>query len=144
MIFDSTNLFSDDQAITASAASTNVIDLGATQTPKNAANALTRDIGKGTPIPLRIQVTTAFATLTSLTVSVQTDDNSGFSSAATVATTPAIAVASLVAGYVFPLTVVPRGTLERYVRLYYTVAGSSATAGTVFAGFTFANEERDV
>ncbi len=144
MIFDSTNLFSDGQAVTASAASTNVIDLGATQTPQHAANAITRDIGKGTPINLRVQVTADFATLTSLTVGIQTDDNEGFSSATTVLSSPAIPVASLAAGYVFPLVVVPRGVLERYVRLYYTVAGSNATGGTVTAGFVFANEERDV
>lgn len=144
MIFDSTNLFSDAQAITASAASTNVIDLGATGTPKHAANAITRDIGKGSPIQLRVQVTTAFATLTSLTVGIQTDDNEAFSSATTVLSSPAVAVADLVAGYVFPLVVIPRGTLERYVRLYYTVAGTNATAGNVTAGFVFANEERDI
>ncbi len=144
MIFDSTNLFSDAQAVTASAASTNVIDLGATQTPKHAANALTRDIGKGTPIHLRAQVVTDFATLTSLTVSIETDDNEGFASAKTVIQSAAVVAADLVAGYVFPLVVVPRGTLERYVRLYYTVGGASATAGAVTAGFVFDNEERDV
>lgn len=144
MIFDSTNLFSDAQAVTSSAASTNVIDLGATDTPKHAANAITRDIGKGRPIDLRIQVVTDFATLTSLTVAVQTDTVEAFSSATTVLESEAVPVASLVAGYVFPIQWVPRGTLERYVRLYYTVAGTAATAGAVTAGFVFDSEERDV
>jgi len=144
MIFDSTNLFSDDQAITASAASTNIIDLGATNTPKHAVKAITRDIGKGKPIDMLIQVTADFATLTSLTVAVQTDDNEAFASPTTVISSGAVAVADLVAGYVFPIVFVPRGTLERYVRLYYTVAGTNATAGTIMAGFVFGNEERDV
>lgn len=144
MIFDSTNLFSDKQAITASAASTNVIDTGARDTPKHAVNAITRDLGKGKPIDMRVQVTTDFATLTSLTVTVETDDDEAFGSADTVLETQAIPVASLVAGYVFPIQVVPRGTLKRYVRLNYTVGGSNATAGAVTAGFVFANDEQDI
>lgn len=144
MIFDSTNLFSDAQAVTASAASTNVIDLGATDTPKHAANAITRDLGKGNTIALRIQVVTAFATLTSLKVGVQMDTVENFASAETVLESPAIVLASLVAGYVFPIQWVPRGVNQRYMRLYYTVAGSNATAGAVTAGLVFANEERDV
>jgi hypothetical protein len=144
MIFDSTNLFSDSQAITASAVSDNVIDLGVTQTPKHAANAITRDIGKGTPIELRVQVTEDFATLTSLVASIQTSDDEAFTSPVTVLSSPAVPAADLAAGYVFPLTMVPRGTMKRYVRMNYTVAGSDATAGAVLAGFTFANDQRDV
>lgn len=143
MIFDSTNLFSDAQAVTASAASTNVIDLGATDTPKHAAAAIVRDIGKGTPIQLRVQVVANFNTLTSIVVGVQTDTADSFGSATTVLSSPAVPLASLVAGYVFPITIVPRGTLERYVRLYYTVAGTAATLGQITAGFVFANDERE-
>lgn len=144
MIFDSTNLFSDAQAVTASAASTNIIDLGVTDTPQHAVNAITRDIGKGRPIDMRVQVVTTFNTLTSIVVGIETDDNTGFSSATTVLSSPAVLLASLVAGYIFPLQWVPRGTLERYVRLYYTVAGTSATLGKITAGFVFGNDERDV
>lgn len=122
MIFDSTFLFSDDQAVTATANSTNIVDLG-----------VSRDIGKGVPIPLLIQVTADFATLTSLTVTVETDDNDSFSSATTLASSGAIAAADLVAGYQFPLQYMPIGT-ERYLRITYTVAGTAATAGTVTAG----------
>lgn len=134
MILDSQNLFSDGQAVTASAASTNYIDLGAGGTPYEGASALGRAIGKGVPIALMVQVSVTFATLTSLAVSVETDDNTSFSSATTVVTTPAIGVASLVAGYRFPLEVLPHGINERYLRLYYTVAGSNATAGAIDAG----------
>lgn len=131
---DKLGTFSLDQAITATAASTDVVDLGATGTPKPGhTTALTRDIGKGTPIPIRIQVTETFATLTSLTVAIEVDDNSSFSSATTVLATQAIPLASLVAGYVFNIEFIPRNTNERYVRLYYTVAGSNATAGKVTA-----------
>lgn len=144
MIFDEQGLFSDKQVITASAASTNLIDLGATGIPPGGTlggkTNLSRDPGKGTKVPLRIQVTEDFATLTSLKVAVQTDDNSDFSSAKTVLETEAIAAADLVAGYVFSIDSIPLGVAERYLRLYYTVAGSDATAGKVMAGVTASNQ----
>src|SRR3546814_13234733 len=86
MIMDNTLVFSDGQAITAEAGSTNVIDLGATGTPYGAASALVRDIGKGgCNISLYVGVVEAFNTLTSLQISLQVDDNAAFSSAKTVA-----------------------------------------------------------
>lgn len=133
MIFDAQTRFSNAQAVTASAASTNVIDLGAAGTPYGSSTALSRDQGV-MHIPIHIQVVTAFATLTSLKVAVQVDDNSSFSSATTVLETEAIPAASLVAGYVFNIDSFPLKTNERYVRLYYTVAGSDATAGAITAG----------
>ena len=123
MILDSQGLFSDDQAITASAASTNYIDL---QTADN--------IGIGGAIPLLIQVTEAFDNLTSLAVAVQQDDNSSFSSATTLATAT-LTLAELVQGAKFPIHFMPRNG-ERYIRVYYTVTGTAPTAGQVTAGFT--------
>lgn len=143
MIFSKQSLFSDDQAVTASAASTNYLDLGAAGTPYGG-TALTRDLGKGNKLKLNVQVTTAFATLTSLKVAVQVDDNSSFSTATTVLETEAIAAASLVAGYVFNLDEIPLRTSERYVRLYYTVAGSDATAGNIHAGLTMGQQTNSV
>ena len=140
MIFSNQDIFSDYQAITASAASTNVIDLGDTGRVIGETADLSQDAGAGRKIPLRIQVTTAFATLTSLKVAVQTDDDSAFGSPTTVLETEAIPVASLVAGYVFNIDEIPLKTNERYVRLYYTVAGSNATAGKIFAGINLGNQ----
>jgi hypothetical protein len=136
MLLDEQALFSDDQAITASAASTNYMDLGETATPPGAPAALVRDLGGANKIELLVQVTEDFADLTSLTVTVQVDDNTSFSSPKTVGSSGAIAVADLTAGKIFPLTILPPGTDERYLRVYYTVAGSSATAGKVTAGIT--------
>ena len=133
-LFDNAGLFSEDQAVTATAVSTNSIDLGLMETPVGAAGPLVLDAGLS-EIPILVQVTTTFATLTSLVVSVEMDDNSSFSSATTVARSEAIPAASLVAGYKFRLPAsIPEGTTERYVRLKYTVAGSDATAGKIFAG----------
>lgn len=131
MIFDNTNIFSDDQAITATAASTNVIDLGASR----------GDIGKGIPIPILVQVTTAFATLTSLTVAIQTDSVENFASPKTL-TEQTIALASLTAGAKFGFNILPLGTDERYLRVYYTVTGSNATAGNITAGIVAAIDQR--
>ncbi len=143
MLFDKQNLFSDAQAITATAASTNVIDFGAPQTPKHAKNAITRDIGKGNKPALRIQVVEAFNTLTSLTVAVQVDDAEGFGTATTVMDM-SVPLASLIRGAVILPDVMPRGINKRYMRLNYTVVGTNPTLGKITAGLVFGNEERDV
>jgi hypothetical protein len=141
MIFDQQNLFSDGQAITATAASTNYIDLGATGTVPGADSAVVRDIGKGTPIPLRIQITEAFNNLTSLTVALQVDDNTSFSSPTTVES-EVVALADLTLGAVVnAIKYIPPGVDERYVRLNYTVTGTAPTAGKVTAGVVAAHQE---
>lgn len=145
MIFSAQQDFSVDQAITASAASSNVIDLGAPGTVLNAPYPLNRDIGRGTPIPLLVQVTANFATLTSLKVAIQSSDTEAFGGQVdTVLESEAIPVAQLVAGYQFPIQFIPKGVKHRYVRLFYTIAGSSATAGTVSAGITMGNQDTSV
>lgn len=137
MILSKQGNFSEAQAITTTAASTNIIDRGAPGTPLGAPTTVPRDLGKS-EIPILIQVVTTFATLTSLQVTVQADDDVAFGSPTTVLTTQAIPVASLVAGYKFPIRHLPLGITERYIRLNYTVAGSAATAGAVTAGLVAA------
>ncbi len=134
MIFDLQSLFSDGQAVTVTAASTNVIDLGATGTPISGIAPLKRDLGAGGPVPVRIQVNETFAGLTSLQVEMEVSDAEDFSSGVeVVADTGAIAAADLVAGYVFPPQYIPMNTDKRYVRLNYTVVGT-ATAGQMTSG----------
>ena len=120
------DIFSDDQAVTASAASSNFVFVGKQFMP-------------GEPVDILVRVTTTFATLTSLTVAVQEcDTESG--SYATVASTAAIPAASLVKGYEFKLNYLPRVT-KPYVKLLYTVAGSNATAGKIFAALEAGEDE---
>lgn len=133
MIFDQQTLLSDAQAITATAASTNVIDLGPIAT------GIVRDIGKGKPIPIRIQVVEAFNNLTSLAIALQTDDADTFGSAKTV-WTQTVVLADLKAGYVAIPEYIPRGTNERFMRLYYTVTGTAPTTGKITAGVTMGNQ----
>lgn len=121
MLFDAKLLMSNKQAITATAASTDVID---TANPK--------DYGKGGDVPLAIQVTESFNNLTSLAIAIQTDDNSAFSSPKTLATVTVLA-ADLVVGYKSPIITLPQGC-ERFLRINYTVTGTAPTTGRVMAG----------
>lgn len=139
MILSAEQLFSDDQAVTATAISTNVIDLGVAGTPYGAAAALNQDVGKGAPIPILVQVTTAFNTLTSLTVTVETSANSDLSSS-TVLATESILLADLVAGKQMFNQVVPNGADQRYLGVRYTVVGTPPTLGNITAGITMGNQ----
>ena len=129
-ILDNQTLLSDRQAITATVASTNTIDLS----PISA--GIVRDIGAGSCVPLLIQVVEQFNNLTSLAVQIEVDDNSAFSSPKTVMSTGPIPLASLVAGYQFNIDNFPRGTDERFVQLRYTVVGTAPTLGRITAGVT--------
>ena len=134
MIVDNTLVFSDSQAITADAASTNIVDIGAAGTAYGHSAAVARDIGKNTEIPLFISVTETFTNLTSLNIKVQVDDAAGFGTVVTVAQSGEIALASLVAGYKFTFPAeLPEGVNKRYVRLYYDITGSAPDAGKIFA-----------
>ena len=139
MILSAQEIFSDDQAVTATAISTNVIDQGVPGTPYDAKAALNRDLGKGTPIPILIQVTTAFATLTSLTITLETSAAAALTSAV-VLDTQVIAVADLIAGKQTFMQYVPNGDTLRYIGVRYTVGGSNATAGNITAGISMGNQ----
>lgn len=143
MIFSENLILSDQQAVTATAVSTNVIDLGATGTVHGDSGALVRDVGPGTPIPLLIQVTDDFATLTSLTISVQVDADAAFSNQTTVLS-QTIPVADLVAGKKTAFVYVPHGVNERFLRLNYAVTGDNATAGKITAGIVAGDVQSNV
>lgn len=143
MIFDKTLLLSDAQAITADAASTNVIDLGAAGTVYGAAAALTRDVGKGNKITLLAQVVENFNTLTSLTISIQCDSDEAFGSPKNVAQ-QVIPLADLVAGKTFSIMYAPPGVDERYMRLFYDVTGTNPTTGKITAGVVAAVQTNGV
>lgn len=135
MLMDRTLLFSDGQAITATAASTNVIDLGATGTVYGASSPIVRELGFGTEAEMVVTVTQSFNNLASLTITLETDDNAAFSSPTTVWTSPAYSLAQLAtnAKYLLP-DAIPAGVNERYLRLKYTPAGTAPTLGKITAG----------
>ena len=144
--------FSSAQAITATAASTSIVDLtgfGSTFAPNltfgGTVYGADMGVGDGMAVPkIACFVGTTFLTLTSLTVSAQFAVDNGSNSPGTYQTyaeTGAIPVAALTAGAnigTFDLPKAPEGDLAQYplprfMRLEYTVAGSNATAGTVNA-----------
>lgn len=137
MIFSAQQLFSDDQAITASADSTNVIDLGAPGTPYGAVAPLTQDIGKGAKIPISVQITEAFNNLTDLTISISTGATTALG---TKVVSQTIALADLVVGKQISFDVLPNDIKERYLGIEYVVNGTAPTAGRVNAGITMGNQ----
>lgn len=146
MILDQTNLFSDAQVVTATAASENVIDLGATGVPQPVPQgapsvALKRDIGKGTPIDLLVQlVADTTGTPGTLTVELQVDDNEGFASAKTVESS---VMQGTDAGSRINMRYLPVGVDERYFRLNYVEAGGTTPSYTVTAGLVMAIGNND-
>jgi hypothetical protein len=131
MIMDQQSLFSDSQAITATANSSNVIDTLPSGGPNTKSG-----IGDGQDISLFAQVGSVnFATLTSLTIAlVSADDAALTTNVITHYTTGAILLAALTAKARLIGIDMPYGKYRRYVGLIYTVGGSSATAGSITAG----------
>lgn len=139
MIFSAQQLFSDDQAITATAISTNVIDQGVPGTVFGAAAALIRDQGKGNHIPFLVQCTVAFNTLTSLDITVETSAAAALTSPIVLAT-EVVLLANLVAGKQIFNQVINTGDTLRYLGIRYTVVGTPPTLGNVTAGITMGNQ----
>lgn len=117
--------FSDAQAVTSTAASTNVIDL--TVTAPN--------IGRGNNLLVQVATNEAATASGSATVTFALQDSADNSTFADIFTTGAIGKATLVAGYiVFTIAIPP--TVRRYLRINYTVATGPLTAGKFDAFIT--------
>ena len=114
---DETLFYSKEQAVTATANSTNVLDLGG------------GDLVHG--LYLVLQVGTAFAGLTKLEATLETADDAAFSSAETVMTLPGYSAESLTENKVLCKVCLPVG-MKKYSRIKYTVTGTG-TAGTMSA-----------
>lgn len=119
MILDAMHRFSNAQALTADARSTNAIDLGVTG----------RKIFAGIQMAILLLVSVAADFTTgdeTYEVQVRTDDDVDFGSPTTLSTT-AILAAALTAGskHVIPLS--PAAPCERYLELYYNVGGTTPT-----------------
>lgn len=139
MIFSQNQLFSDAQAITGDTVSTNVIDLGVTGTPYGAQAPLHGDKGKGTPIPILIQVVEEFNTLTSLRVTVEVSANANLTSS-TVISEQTITRVALNAKRQFDIQVLPTSADKRYLGIRYDVIGTNPTTGAITAGITMGNQ----
>lgn len=120
MILDADLQFSAAQDVaTASAASTNVIDLGAI-----------RNIAIGKPVYLIVSVTTALTNTGSCTVKLETDNDEAFGSATNAQAVGVFTTSALGTQLIVPIY--PHNISERYMRVYYTKSGT-IDAGNVDA-----------
>lgn len=125
MILDKENLFSDAQAITAAAGSTNTIDLG-----------IARNIGVGEELFVSVTVDTAFTDGSSdsyLDVALEGDSTESFTpdGTTTIGRIPALAAAGDKFLFRIPVDFVNN---YRYIRLKYTPGNGNLTTGAVTAG----------
>lgn len=123
MYIDYGTLLSNNQAITADAASTNAIDMGDSLYPSAR--------GGGAELVAVIHVAESFNNLTSLTIKLQTDDDEAFGAAVDL-TFMSLTLAELTAGRRVTLGIPTEG-LDRYLRLYYDVTGTNPSTGKIRA-----------
>jgi len=127
MFLDAQNQFDDNAAHLTTEASDNLIDLGGA-----------RDLGVGEEIYFVIQVDTAFTDASSnstMTITLETDDNAAFSSATTGQTIGTFA-ALAVAGTRLVAKLQPEVINERFLRVKYTVANGNLSTGKFTAFLT--------
>jgi hypothetical protein len=116
MFIDAQLLFSDAQAITADAASTNLIDIG-----------IAKNLFDGEPLAVVLVVDTAAdGTTTDETYEfqIEMDDAAAFSTP-TDLVVHSIGYASLTAGSTHIIPIPVGVNVEQYVRLYYNVGGTT-------------------
>lgn len=133
MLLDGLLNVSSAQALTATAISEDVVDLG----PMGGNDF--RDIGAGEDIHVVVQVGTVLDSAgeaATLTISVESSDVAGLSGATVHHTTTAIAEAACTAGARLLDIVLPPGQYKRYLGLRYTVGTENFTSGTINAWFT--------
>jgi hypothetical protein len=127
MYLDKELLFSDQQAVTADANSTNVIDL-----------ETVRDIGRGEPLKLFVQVDETMDDSgddSTLAVKLVTDDNAALSSATVIRTLVTFA-ALTAAGVTHYFTLEPGDVVafEQYLGIQFVTANGNLSAGKFTVG----------
>ena len=128
MITDKLNTFSSAQVVTASAPSTDVIDLG----PLTHGNTR-RDIGAGEPIYLVVVAQASAAAAGAATANIQLQTSEDNSAWVTLFDSGSLSLASLGAGARPVQIAVPRG-VRRYLRVNYVIGTGPLTAGAFWAG----------
>jgi hypothetical protein len=149
MLLDKQSLFCNDQSLVGAAGATlseKSIDVGAAGSMARRFNALgsaPRDVGKGMPVQVLVQVTEEFDSSgdnTTLKVELVTADDAALTSNLVVISVSAvIAQAALLKGYQFlvPGTIPPGTGADRYIGLRLTTATGDPTAGALVAGLVF-------
>lgn len=127
MILDAALLFDNNIAHLTTEAGTDYIDFGSA-----------RNMGVGEDLYFFAVVTTAFTDASSnstMTLTLETDDNSAFGSATTAMTIGTFAALSAI-GSRLVARLQPDLINERYLRLKYTVANGDLSTGKFTAGLT--------
>lgn len=150
MYVDTQTEFSDSQAVTSTAISSNVLDLQTTSTGAATLTSLSPntivDIGQGEDVYLVVQTAVTCTDVGSdatLTVTLESDTAVGLASAPVVHfSTGALAFASFAtAGTVLAQIKLPNADYKRYLGVRYTVANGPLTAGA-FDAFLTTNVQR--
>lgn len=126
MILDKLLMFSEKQAVTASAASTDVIDLGPIDGTR-------RDIGVGYPLEFWATVDTTATAAGAATLNVQLQTSPDNSTWTTIYDSGALALSALTAGKRLFSAKVPAG-VQKYIRVNYSVGTGPLTAGAFTSG----------
>ncbi|EEW1799916.1 hypothetical protein MVR16_001688 [Escherichia coli] len=126
MILDKLLMFSEAQAVTASAASTDVIDL-------SPIDGTRRDIGVGYPLEFWATVNTTATAAGAATLNVQLQTSPDNSTWTTLYDSGTLALAALTAGKRLFSAKVPAG-VQRYLRVNYVVGTVPLTAGAFTSG----------
>lgn len=126
MILDKLLMFSEKQAVTASAASTDVIDLGPIDGTR-------RDIGVGYPLEFWATVDTTATAAGAATLNIQLQTSPDNSTWTTLYDSGQLALSALTIGKRLFSTKVPQG-VQRYLRLNYVVGTGPLTAGAFTSG----------
>lgn len=125
MILDKLQMFSESQVVTASAASTSVVDLGA------AGEAIGNELYLVVQVPVAATATGA----ATVAIDLETDSDEAFGTKQTLFSSGPIGKAALSVGAEPVKVKLPIG-LKRYLRLSYTVATGPLTAGKFTAFLT--------
>lgn len=123
MIIDKENEFSDGQAVTATAISTNVIDLGL---------ADPGDIGAGDPVVVEfaVDVLPVSGAATTLVITLETSAAAALTTPTVLYTHPSLLKAALAAGTKLRFAIPGGKTWLRYFGVRYTVGVGDYTAGS--------------
>ena len=129
MLIDDKCVFSDSQAITVTADGTNKINV-------------MKLLGKGQPVLVDFHIVETFLALTSLKIELQqADTESGGYTATSASKTITLASGGLAKGKKIGFRFLPRDVTKPWLKVVYTVTGTAATAGKVFAAIV--REEQD-
>ena len=128
MRYDGESLFSDNQAITADATSTDTLKVPV-------------GLGNGTPVPIELLVTEALVGASTVEVKLQGSETSGgiYTDLQTLGTLASAAKkGTKLQDYIQPGVIGD----NQYLRLNYNVSGSNLTGGKVIAGIVKFHENR--